>query len=138
VNDGELFSIIGPNGAGKTDRQLHLGPLPAGRQIVLSQPRHYHSIQRKTRLGIGHCLPERSAVPSYERARQHHGRAASPDGIVTGSVLVTGAQQELEHRRKVEEIIDFLDRSRCANHRRHAPLRLRKRVGCAPPALSRD
>src|SRR5260370_872476 len=58
------------------DRQLHLVPLPADRRpIVLSRPRHHHAqSQRKTPARHRPHLPEPGAVPSYERARQHHRR----------------------------------------------------------------
>src|SRR6202043_2885059 len=61
------------------DRQLHLGPLPADRRpIVLSWPRH-HRAQSERAAQARHRphLSESGAVSSYERTRQHHGRAAS-------------------------------------------------------------
>src|ERR1700738_553917 len=61
------------------DRQLHLGPLPADRRpSVLSRARH-HGAQSQRAAPARHrpYLPEPRAVSSYERARQHHGRAAS-------------------------------------------------------------
>src|SRR6266481_3366569 len=62
------------------DRQLHLGPLPADRRpIVLSRPRHHRAqSQREAPARHRPHLPESRAVSPYERARQHHGRAASP------------------------------------------------------------
>src|SRR5258705_8316388 len=62
------------------DRQLHLGPLPADRSpIVLSRPRHHRAqSQREAPARHRPHLPESRAVSPYERARQHHGRAASP------------------------------------------------------------
>src|ERR1035437_1640827 len=62
------------------DHQLHLGPLPADRgPFVLSRPRHHRAqSQRATLARHRPHLPEPRAVSTHERARQHHGRAASP------------------------------------------------------------
>ena len=81
VNEGELFSIIGPNGAGKTSivncisgrykptegQLFYRGKDITGAQSERAAPARHRP-----------HLPEPGAVPSYERARQHHGRAAPP------------------------------------------------------------
>ena len=116
VNDGELFSIIGPNGAGKTSIVNCISGRyqPTEGQLFYRGARH-HRLEAATRAAARHRphLPEPRAVPPHERARQHHGRAPSsaeeqfPHGI---AVLAHGARrEELAHRRKVEEIIDFLE-----------------------------
>src|ERR1700704_442170 len=62
------------------DRQLHLGPLPADRRPAVLSRAGYHRAQSECAALARHRphLPESRAVSSYERARQHHGRAASP------------------------------------------------------------
>jgi len=116
VNDGELFSIIGPNGAGKTsivncisgrytptEGQLFY----RGKDITALKP------NARPRLGIGRtfqnlALFHHMSVLDNIMVGRHH---LLRNNFITGSLYwLTGARrEELEHRRKVEEIIDFLD-----------------------------
>ena len=116
VNDGELFSIIGPNGAGKTsivncisgrykptEGQLFY----RGQDITALNP------NARPRLGIGRtfqnlALFHHMSVLDNIMVGRHH---LLKNNFITGSLYwLTGARrEELEHRRKVEEIIDFLD-----------------------------
>src|SRR5690242_12519102 len=116
VKDGELFSIIGPNGAGKTSiincvsgryrptagRLLH-----GGRDITALKPND------RAALGIGRtfqnlALFHHMSVLDNIMVGRHH---LLRNNFLTGSLYwLTGARkEELAHRRKVEEIIDFLD-----------------------------
>jgi branched-chain amino acid transport system ATP-binding protein len=116
VNDGELFSIIGPNGAGKTsmvncisgryrptEGSLHY----RGRDITALNP------NARASLGIGRtfqnlALFHHMSVLDNIMVGRHH---LLKNNFITGSLYwFTGARrEELAHRRKVEEIIDFLD-----------------------------
>lgn len=116
VNEGELFSIIGPNGAGKTsivncvsgrytptEGQLYY----QGRDITGLKPND------RAALGIGRtfqnlALFHHMTVLDNIMVGRHH---LLKNNFITGSLYwLTGARrEELEHRRKVEEIIDFLD-----------------------------
>ena len=116
VNEGELFSIIGPNGAGKTsivncisgrykptEGQLFY----RGKDITGLNP------NARPRLGIGRtfqnlALFHHMSVLDNIMVGRHH---LLKNNFITGSLYwLTGARrEELEHRRKVEEIIDFLD-----------------------------
>ena len=116
VNDGELFSIIGPNGAGKTsivncisgrykptEGQLFY----RGQDITALNP------NARPALGIGRtfqnlALFHHMSVLDNIMVGRHH---LLKNNFITGSLYwLTGARrEELEHRRKVEEIIDFLD-----------------------------
>ena len=115
VNEGELFSIIGPNGAGKTsivncvsgrytptEGQLFY----QGRDITGLKPNH------RAALGIGRtfqnlALFHHMTVLDNIMVGRHH---LLKNNFITGPLYwLTGARRELEHRRKVEEIIDFLD-----------------------------
>jgi branched-chain amino acid transport system ATP-binding protein len=116
VNAGELFSIIGPNGAGKTSivncisgryrpTEGHL--FYRGRDITALTP------NARPRLGIGRtfqnlALFHHMSVLDNIMVGRHH---LLKNNFITGSLYwLTGARrEELEHRRKVEEIIDFLD-----------------------------
>src|SRR6266481_1883220 len=116
VNDGELFSIIGPNGAGKTSivncisgryRPTEGQLFYRGRDITALNP------NARPRLGIGRtfqnlALFHHMSVLDNIMVGRHH---LLKNNFITGSVYwLTGARrEELEHRRKVEEIIDFLD-----------------------------
>ena len=116
VNEGELFSIIGPNGAGKTsivncisgrykptEGQLFY----RGKDITGLNP------NARPALGIGRtfqnlALFHHMSVLDNIMVGRHH---LLKNNFITGSLYwLTGARrEELEHRRKVEEIIDFLD-----------------------------
>ncbi|PZA09394.1 ABC transporter ATP-binding protein [Rhodopseudomonas palustris] len=115
VNDGELFSIIGPNGAGKTsvvncisgryqpsEGQLLFG----GRDITGLKP------NARASLGIGRtfqnlALFHHMSVLDNIMVGRHH---LLKNNFLTGALYWFGARrEELEHRQKVEEIIDFLD-----------------------------
>src|SRR6266446_10874511 len=60
------------------NRKLHFRPLQADRRpAVLSRQGHHRPQSERAALARHRPnLPEPGAVPSYERARQHHGRAA--------------------------------------------------------------
>ncbi len=62
------------------DRQLHFRPLQADRRPAVLSRQGHHRPQSERAATARHRphLPEPGAVPSYERARQHHGRAAPP------------------------------------------------------------
>jgi branched-chain amino acid transport system ATP-binding protein len=116
VREGELFSIIGPNGAGKTSmvncisgryRPSEGKLIYRGRDITPLNP------NARASLGIGRtfqnlALFHHMSVLDNIMVGRHH---LLKNNFITGSLYwLTGARrEELEHRRKVEEIIDFLD-----------------------------
>jgi branched-chain amino acid transport system ATP-binding protein len=116
VREGELFSIVGPNGAGKTSMlncisgryRLTEGQLVyRGRDISRLKP------NARAALGIGRtfqnlALFHHMTVLDNIMVGRHHLLA---NNFLTGSLYwLTGARrEELAHRRKVEEIIDFLE-----------------------------
>ncbi|MCG8694301.1 MAG: ABC transporter ATP-binding protein [Minwuiales bacterium] len=116
VRDGELFSIIGPNGAGKTSMlncisgryQPDKGSIRLrGRDITRMKP------NARADLGIGRTFQNlalfghMSVLDNIMVGRHHLMKA----GFLRGALYwIGGAQrEELEHRREVEEIIDFLE-----------------------------
>ena len=147
VNEGELFSIIGPNGAGKTsivncisgrykptEGQLFY----RGKDITGLNP------NARPSLGIGRtfqnlALFHHMSVLDNIMVGRHH---LLKNNFITGSLYwLTGARrEELEHRRKVEEIIDFLDLQSVRKATAGTlPYGLRKRVELARAmALSRS
>ncbi|MBF0391114.1 MAG: ABC transporter ATP-binding protein [Alphaproteobacteria bacterium] len=139
VETGEIFSIIGPNGAGKTSMlncvsgryKPNEGQVMfKGRDITRLTPN-----QRAT-LGLGRTFQNLAlfghmSVLDNIMVGRHH---LMKNNFLTGGLYwLTGAQrEESEHRRHVEDIIDFLEIS----HIRKAvagtlPYGLRKRVELA-------
>ena len=116
VRRGEIFSIIGPNGAGKTSmvncisgryRPTEGRILFEGRDITRLRP------NRRAALGIGRTFQNlalfahMSVLDNIMVGRHHLLRS----GFLRGMVYWLGGAQreELEHRRAVEEVIDFLE-----------------------------
>lgn len=116
VNEAELFSIIGPNGAGKTSMlncisgryKPNAGSIKfAGQELIGLKTSH------RPELGIGRtfqnlALFDHMTVLENIMVGRHH---MLKNNFLTGMMYwVGGAQkEELEHRREVEEIIDFLE-----------------------------
>jgi len=116
VRRSELFSIIGPNGAGKTSLVNCISGRyqPTAREILF-QGRGINRLKPNARahLGIGRtfqnlALFHHMSVLDNIMVGRHH---LLKNNFITGALYwFTGARTaELQHRRKVEEIIDFLD-----------------------------
>ena len=115
VGRGEIFSIIGPNGAGKTSmvncvsgryRPTEGRILFEGRDVTHLRP------NRRAALGIGRTFQNlalfghMTVLDNIMVGRHHLLRS----GFMRGMAYWLGAQrEELEHRREVEEIVDFLE-----------------------------
>ena len=116
VRPGELFSIIGPNGAGKTSmlncisgryKPTEGDVLYNGRSILK------RSINDRAAMGIGHTFQNlalfghMSVLDNILVGRHHRLK----NNLMTGMLYwVGGAQrEELAERRRVEDIIDFLE-----------------------------
>jgi branched-chain amino acid transport system ATP-binding protein len=139
VEMGALFSIIGPNGAGKTSLincisgryQPNKGAIAFDGRDITSLPTN-----KRASVGIGRTFQNlalfghMTVIDNILVGRHHLLR----NNFLTGSLYwIGGAQrEELEQRRVVEDIIDFLE----IQHVRHAvagtlPYGLRKRVELA-------
>ena len=116
VRDKEMFSIIGPNGAGKTSLLNCISgryhPQEGrirfeGRNIIGLRP------NRRCELGIGRTFQNlalydhMSVLDNIMVGRHHHLR----NNFFTGSLywLSNAQREELDHRKEVEDIIDFLE-----------------------------
>jgi len=113
---GEIFSIIGPNGAGKTSmvncvsgryRPTEGRILFEGQDVTPLRP------NRRAALGIGRTFQNLAlfghmSVLENIMVGRHNLLGA---GFLRGMVYWIGGarQEELKHRRDVEEIIDFLE-----------------------------
>jgi len=116
VNKGELFSIIGPNGAGKTSLLNCVsgrytpqeGSIKFnGQEVTKMTPNH------RAELGMGRtfqnlALFSHMSVLDNIMVGRHH---LLKNNFLTGGLYWFGGAQkeELEHRRKAEDIIDFLE-----------------------------
>ncbi len=116
VNTGELFSVIGPNGAGKTTFLNCISGryVPSSGQITFKgQNITRLPASRRAAIGIGRtfqnlALFSHMTVLDNIMVGRHH---LLKSNFLSGSLYwLTGARrEELEQRRKVEEIIDFLE-----------------------------
>lgn len=139
VKKGELFSIIGPNGAGKTSMLNCISGRytpTAGKVYLEGRDVTPLTPNQRAVLGIGRTFQNLAlfghmSVLDNVMVGRHH---LLKNNFLTGSVYWAGGaqQEELAHRRKVEDIIDFLE----INHIRKATAGtlsygLRKRVELA-------
>jgi branched-chain amino acid transport system ATP-binding protein len=139
VSAGEIYSIIGPNGAGKTSLlncvSGRYSPT-AGSVGFQGQDITHLPPNRRAAIGIGRTFQNLAlfghmTVLENIMVGRHH---LLTNNLLSGSVYwVFGARrEELEHRREVEEIIEFLE----IQHIRKSiagtlPYGLRKRVELA-------
>ena len=135
---GELLALIGPNGAGKTSVLNCICGLyrPAtGEILVRGRPVTRHKPHAIARLGVartfqhGELFAGMSVVENLLVAR--HARIGT--GILGEALFLPGVRAaEAEHRRRVEEILDFVDLERY-RHRAvdSLPFGLQKIVGFA-------
>ncbi|MBI3515467.1 MAG: ABC transporter ATP-binding protein [Proteobacteria bacterium] len=116
VAPGELFSIIGPNGAGKTSMLNCVSGryTPSEGAIRFNGDDITHvRTSRRAALGIGRTFQNLAlfghmSVLDNIMVGRHH---LLHNNFVTGALYWLGGarREELEHRRAVEEIIDFLE-----------------------------
>lgn len=139
VRKGELFSLIGPNGAGKTSMLNCISGRykpTIGSIIWRGADLLRHPINDRAHLGIGRTFQNLAlfghmSVLDNILVGRHHKLKSN---LVSGMLYWIGGarREELEHRRFVETIIDFLE----IQHVRHEPAGtlsygLRKRVELA-------
>jgi branched-chain amino acid transport system ATP-binding protein len=147
VEPGEVFAIIGPNGAGKSTifnlisrlYEPSAGTIHYGEQDLLELPAH-----KVVRAGIGRTFQN---IELFEQAtvlqnllvgRHRHMRA----NLLGNFLYWPGVRKgEIEHRRKVEDIIDLLEIEQYRDERiADLPYGARKNVElaralCAEPSL---
>jgi branched-chain amino acid transport system ATP-binding protein len=115
VNPGEIFAIIGPNGAGKSTifnlisrlYEPSNGSIHYGKHDLLKLPAH-----KIVKTGIARTfqnieLFEQATVLQNLLVGRHSHSSGNP---LTDFAFLPGVKRsELEHRRKVEDIIDLLE-----------------------------
>ncbi len=116
VKPGELFAIIGPNGAGKTSMMNCIsGRYTPTQGSVVFNGRDVTGLppNKRTDLGIGRTFQNLAlfghmSVLDNIMVGRHH---LLKNNFLTGALYWFGGaqQEELTHRRTVEDIIDFLE-----------------------------
>jgi len=116
VSPGEVFSIIGPNGAGKTSMLNCIsGRYQPNRGQIMFRDQNVIGLKPNDRctLGIGRtfqnlALFNHMTVLDNIMVGRHH---LLKNNFLTGPLYwLSGARnEELRHRREVEDIIDFLE-----------------------------
>ncbi|MBE4908428.1 ABC transporter ATP-binding protein [Bacillus luteolus] len=115
VKEGEIFSLIGPNGAGKTSMLNCISGLyrPTSGAICY-KGEDITQLKPHKRAGMGiarafqniELFPHLSVLDNLMLGR--HARMKT--GLLSGGFYWGKAQkEEIEHREKVEEVIDFLE-----------------------------
>jgi branched-chain amino acid transport system ATP-binding protein len=136
VEPGQIFAVIGPNGAGKTSLINSINGFYSpqhGRIILDGQDISKVPPYKRAKLGISRTFQNialytnATVLDNLMAARHIHMKSSN---MLTGAIFVGPAKrEEIEHRRYVEDIIDFLE----MEHIRKAivgtlPYGLRKRV----------
>ena len=115
ANDGELLAIIGPNGAGKTSIFNCLNGVYRPRTGTMRfQGRDLRGLRPHeiARLGIARVFQSVELFPHMTVADNLMlGRhVLMRTGLITGALWLGPARrEEVRHRRRVEEVIDFLE-----------------------------
>ncbi len=115
VPRGEIFALVGPNGAGKTSVLNCVSGIYrpgsgriryAGDEITGMPPHRIAQLGIARSFQLVELFPHMTVVNNLLLGRHVHMRT----GIVTGGLYWRWAsREEAAHRRKVEEIIDFLE-----------------------------
>lgn len=115
VRKGEIFSLIGPNGAGKTSMLNCISGLyrPSqgsirykGQELLKMKPYH------RTNLGIARtfqniALFSQMSVLDNLKLGRH---SLMKSGFLSGGIYFGKAsREEVEHRKQIEKVIEFLD-----------------------------
>jgi len=135
VREGELLAIIGPNGAGKTSIFNCLNGVyrpQSGRISFLGHDLGRLRPHEIARLSVARVFqsielfPQMTVADNLMLGRHHLMRA----GLLAGSLWLGPARrEEVRHRRRVEEVIDFLEMEAIRDHRvAGLPYGLQKRV----------
>ena len=147
VEPGEVFAIIGPNGAGKSTifnlisrlYEPSTGSIRYGEHDLLQLPAH-----EVVQTGIARTfqnieLFEQATVLQNLLVGRHHQTSRNP--FASFAFLPSVRKSEIEHRRKVEDIIDLLELAQYRDERiADLPYGARKNVElaralCAEPTM---
>ena len=115
IEKGEIFSLIGPNGAGKTSMLNCISGLyqPTDGSILFKGQEITHmKPYKRTTLGIARAFQNialfahMSVLDNLKLGRH----TLMNSGMISGGLYVGKAsKEEIDHRREVEEVIEFLE-----------------------------
>jgi branched-chain amino acid transport system ATP-binding protein len=123
VESGEIFGLVGPNGAGKTTLLNAVsGVFPLTKGAVFFEDRDITAVplHRRPQIGIGRTfqgieLFADLTVQDNLMVGRHH---LMRTGILSGGLLFGRARrEEIAHRGKVEEVIEFFELERYRKRR---------------------
>jgi branched-chain amino acid transport system ATP-binding protein len=116
VEQGQIFAVIGPNGAGKTSLINSINGFYSpqqGRIILDGKDISKVPPYKRAKLGISRTFQNialytnATVLDNLMAARHIHMKASN---MLTGAIFLGPARrEEIEHRRYVEDIIDFLE-----------------------------
>ena len=118
VNKGEIFAIIGPNGAGKTTLFNCINGIykpDSGNVLFKEKKIHGKKPDKIARLGIARTFQNielfshMNTMENIMLGRHIYIRTGISHGATMWGRRSYAGKEEITHRRKVEEIIDFLD-----------------------------
>jgi len=121
VESGDLYAIIGPNGAGKTSLLNCISGfykpdrgaiLFEGVDVTKKRPDQVAALGVARTFQNVELFAHLNVIDNMLLGRHHHYRA----GFFRNSVFGYRSAEESEHRRKVEEIIDFLEMEQWRKH----------------------
>lgn len=116
VDEGQIFAVIGPNGAGKTSLINSINGFykpQQGRIIFDGRTINQVPPHRRAKLGISRTFQNialytnATVLDNLMAARHIHMKRTN---LLTGAIFKGPAErEEIEHRRYIEDIIDFLE-----------------------------
>ena len=120
IRQGEIFAVIGPNGAGKTSLLNSISGLykpQEGRLSLTARDQSQHDLRRRrpheiARLGVARSFQNIELFRHMTVLENVMlGRHVHLPGNILSCAVFWGPQRrrEIEHRRRVEEVIDFLE-----------------------------
>ncbi len=123
VGRGEIFGLVGPNGAGKTTLLNAISgvfPVTGGKVFFEGRDIGALPLHRRPQIGIGRTFQgielfaELTVQENLMVGRHHLMRT----GIISGGLLSGPARrEEIEHRRHVEEVLEFFELERYRKRR---------------------
>jgi branched-chain amino acid transport system ATP-binding protein len=135
---GELLALIGPNGAGKTSvlncisglyRPQRGAIALGGRPITTARPERIAALGVARTFQHGELFPHMSVLENLLVARHARFRG----GLLSQALFLPSVKrEEISHRRRIEEVLEFVELERYRHHAVDAlPFGVQKIVGFA-------
>lgn len=135
---GQLLALIGPNGAGKTSvlncisglYRPHRGSISLGGHLITHErPERIAALGVARTFQHGELFPHMSVLENLLVARHARFRA----GLLSQALFLPSVKrEEISHRRRIEEVLEFVELERYRHHAVDAlPFGVQKIVGFA-------